>query len=242
MNLHRPQHTEDLDPHVEQLLARLQASFAEYEHQQRVQALMRAKRVRAAMGRAVSRPPAGYIVTAKGRWGKDPAASERIADVFRLYQALGSVGKVAEALATQQLKMPFRTPTGELRWMCPTRFRIYSILTNPSFMGWYVFGRYTRVQSAPYGKRRKTAWEERVIVPDHHEPYVTPEIWHRINQRLRSRAVRVRQQTPLGPPCSGDGEGDDRAVPPAGEGRAVGAEDCLLRRQVPPQPKHGEDR
>lgn len=218
-------HPTDFDPQSEHRLITILASFAEFENQRRAEALMRAKRHRAATGRAVSRPPTGYIVIKKGHWGKDPAVSAQIAEVFHLYRALGSVRKVVQALAAKACTMPSRTPAGELRWVRPTRARIYAILTNPAFMGWYVFGRYTHVQGAPRGMRRQTAWEERVVVRNHHDPYVTPEVWHQINQQLRRRAGRGRQQTPpQPPPPQGDDEAGDRAALRAGEDRTGGAE------------------
>lgn len=218
MNLHRPQHTEDLDPHVEQLLARIRAIIAEYDNQQRTDIVMRAKRFHAARGRAISRPPTGYIAYTKGQWKKDPAVSAQIAEVFRLYETLGSAGKVVRFLTDQGIQMPLRTPAGTLRWVRPTHSRIYHILTNPAFMGWYVFGRCARMNDARYGKRRTTAWEECIVVRNHHEPYVTPETWHQINQLLRRRAGRVHQQIPVEPPHSEKDKGNDQAAPPSGEG------------------------
>lgn len=185
----------DLDEHTDHVLAKIRASCVADENQRRANALMKAKRAHAAWGRAVSRPPTGYVVIAKGQWGKDvPAVGERIEGVFALYEALGTVRKVVRSLAAKGLEIPLRTQAGRLCWVRPTHSRIYRILTDPTFMGWYVFGRRAKVRGTLHGRQRKTTWEERVVVRDHHEPYIAAEDWHRINRRLQSNAVRVRQQ------------------------------------------------
>ena len=158
-------------------------------------AIAKAKRHYATEGRTVSNPPTGYIKVAKGQWAKDVSAvQERIEDVFRLYDSLGSQGKVVRFLLEKGLEMPIRTPSGKLRWVRPAVGRIYSIVTNPAYMGQYVYGRHATVQGTLYRKQRKTASEEQIVIPGHHEPYVTVEEWHRINSRLKSNATRVRQQ------------------------------------------------
>ncbi len=185
----------DLNKQTDYRLANVRLIVVEEENQQRAERLMLAKRHYALRGRAVSRPPTGYVKTAKGQWEKDvPAVQERIADVFRFYDSLGSVGKVVQFLVVKGLKMPLRTPAGQLRWVRPTHSRIYGILTNPAFTGHYIYGRHASVQGTLCRKHRKTTSEEQIVIPDHHEPYITIEEWHRINGRLKSHATRVRQQ------------------------------------------------
>lgn len=185
----------NLDRRTNDLFADIRAIVVKEENQWRTERTVRAKRYHATSGRAVSRPPTGYIVTGKGQWGKDVlAVQERIKDVFRLYDSLGSVGKVVQFLVAKGLEMPLRTQTGQLHWVRPTYSRIYTILTNPAFAGWYVYGRHATVQSLLHRRQRKTTWEQRIVVPDHHEPYITIEEWHRINSRLRAMCP-PRQQT-----------------------------------------------
>lgn len=75
--------------------------------------------------------------------------------------------------------MPLRTPAGQLQWVPPTYSRIYSIPTNPAFLGYYVFDRYATTQDTSYRRQRKTTREEQIVVPDHHEPYITVDEWHK---------------------------------------------------------------
>lgn len=183
------------DRQTDRLLANIYATVFEVMNRQRAEVTMRAKRNHATSGRAVSRPPTGYVKTAKGQWGKDvPVVQERIADVFRFYDSLGSVGKVVQFLVVKGLDMPLRTPAGQLQWVRPTYSRIYSILRNPAFTGHYIYGRHATVQGTLHCRQRKTTSEEQIVIPDHHEPYIPVEDWHRINGRLKSNATRVRQQ------------------------------------------------
>lgn len=190
----------ELDRWTDHLRTAIDATiFAAVNRRRAAAVITRAKRHYATEGRAVSNPPTGYIVTGKGQWGKDiPAVQERIKDVFRLYDSLGSVGKVVRFLAAQGLEMPLRTPAGQLHWVRPTFGRIYSILTNPAFAGRYVYGRHATVQGTPSRKQRTTTSKEQIIIPDHHEAYVSSEEWHRINSRLKNNASHVRRRADHG--------------------------------------------
>ncbi len=196
----------DLEDPGNRLLARLRAGVAEYENELRTQSLMKAKRTKVQQGYAVTGPPTGYIVTQKGKWAKDPdmAVRQAIEEVFRQYEALGTAGKVLQFFAGNGVKLPIRRGSGEVHWVRPTRVRVYYILTNPAFAGYYVYGRRPHVRGAPRDVRRRTDWSDWTIVPDHHEAYVSPGKWRRISERLRSNRVTVRQPAGTGPAlCQG---------------------------------------
>jgi DNA invertase Pin-like site-specific DNA recombinase len=196
----------DLNDPSDRLLARIRANFAEFENDQRTLLSMNTKRKLAANGHAVNKPPTGYVVAEKGKWVKDQdiTVRERVEQVFRIYDTLGTVGKVTQFFARNGLEFPIRCGATPLRWVHPTRVRIHCMLTNPAYGGWYIWGRRPLVRGTRVDRRRKTTWDEWIKVPDHHEPYVSPADWHRINARLRSRPVTARPPAGMGPAlCQG---------------------------------------
>lgn len=184
----------DLNDPANRLLARLRANVAEYENELRAETFEKAKRMRARQGYAVSRPPTGYVVTTKGKWAKDSDQTVRLAieEVFRQYRVLGSARQIVPFFAHHNLDFPTRTPAGELLPARPNFSRIIFTLKNPAFAGFLVYGR-SRSLPGPGNRRRLTGPEERILVPDHHEGYITPAEWHSIQERLRANSFHVSQ-------------------------------------------------
>lgn len=185
------------------LLARLRANVVQYENELRTETFMKGRRAKAQAGHAVSRPPTGYVVAEKGKWVKDPdmAVQQQTEEVFRQFQGLGTVGRVLRFFVRNGLLLPIRTTTGELRWVRPTRGRIYKMLTDPAFAGFYVFGRrpFEHRSQRSGQKRRRTTWEDWIKVPGHHEPYISPAEWFGIQDRLRQNRLTNRQPPGAGP-------------------------------------------
>jgi len=192
------------DPH-DTFMANIKADVAEYDNAIRKATFMKAKWTKARQGHAVSACPTGYVVSQKGKWAKDPETPVRqsIEVVFKQFEVLGTLGKVLRFLIDHRLELPVRRGS-ELRWGPPTRHRIHQILTNPAFAGFYAFGRESSAANARMGESRRTGWNERVMIADHHEAYVSPAEWDRISERLRSNWVANRQPAGPGPAlCQG---------------------------------------
>ncbi len=183
------------------LLARLRANVDEYENEQRTERFMKAKLTKVRQGVAVTRIPTGYVSAGqKGRWVKDPDSSVRraIEEVFRQYEALGTVGKILRHFKEQGMQLPLRSGPGDLRWTRPTLARIICILRNPAFAGYYAYGQRQSVRGSPTHKRRRRDWQDCLVVENHHEAYVSPPAWHALIGRLKKNRLSH------GPP-SGDG-------------------------------------
>lgn len=122
----------------------------------------------------------------------DLRVREAIALVFRKFSEFHSVRQVHLWLRQEEIRLP-AVEHGSLGprvvWKLPVYNTILHLLTNPIYGGAYAFGRtYSRVSVRDGRKwvvrgfrRSQTEWE--VLLPDHHEGYISWEEFGR-NQRL----------------------------------------------------------
>lgn len=187
----------DLNDSANRLLARIRANVAQFDNEMRAETFMKAKRARVRKGLAVTAPPPGYVVTARGHWAKDPdqAVRQPIEEVFRQFPVLESVPKVLDFFVRNKLEFLIRRGPGKLVRAKPTYERIYGILKNPVYRGSYIYGRRQLLPGAPPGKdrRRRTSREEWIVVEKHHAPYVPAAESRQIDERLRANRIAVGQ-------------------------------------------------
>jgi DNA invertase Pin-like site-specific DNA recombinase len=191
--------TEDL---AELFGLRIQSLLGWYENRSRVRTLGAARSAKARQGHAVTRPPIGYVQTARGKWIKDPdpKVQDAVQRLFDQYQPLGSIGNVLRHMRQHALLFPHRR-RGEIVWAPPVRSHVAHILRNPNYTGDYVFRRSWTPGLA------KTRWRqipspsgsEPITVPAHHEPYVSHAQWQAIQASLASRRPTVRPPVGRGP-------------------------------------------
>lgn len=182
------------NPH-DRFIAAIRAEFAEYENAHRAERMSKNRLAKAKEGYPVSRPPVGYISVQKGKgrhWVKDPnpQVRQRINEVYRQYERLGSIRKVLLWLKEHNLKLPSRARgSGELQWKKPSHIAIYGMLTNPVYCGVYRFGRTQCWPPGARGKARPVAQEKWIVKPGLHSGYFTQAFWHGIQKRLRSNRI-----------------------------------------------------
>jgi DNA invertase Pin-like site-specific DNA recombinase len=181
----------DVNDNAERLLAQLQATLAEYDNVTRRDTMMRGRLTKAANGRAVSAPPAGYVRQPDGSWQKDPdpTVQAAIAAVFRTFREQRSCQRTVRTLKAHGVRLPRRRRTG-LRWVEPQIETIYWILAHPAYKGEYHYRRQTgdpRAGRDGRGRiRLRPALPDQVITTrDHHEPYVSAGEWHEIQTVLK---------------------------------------------------------
>jgi DNA invertase Pin-like site-specific DNA recombinase len=162
------------------------------DNQQRASRLMAARVAKARRSHAVSPPPIGYVQSVRGQWIKDsdPKVQEAIESVFRLYQTLGSLGKVVRYLRAHHLEFP-RRYRGLVKWGPLDSALLDNLLRNPTYAGDYVFLRHRSraravSRSDQRGHRVRPA-SEWIVAPDHHEPYVSREVWQHVQDALARR-------------------------------------------------------
>ena len=178
---------------ADMLTMRLIATIGEHENNMRRDSMVRARYAEAKRGKAVSRPPSGYIAQPGGTWVKDPdaAAGAAISAVFREFRRWRSLMRTIQALQVQQIMLPRRREQ-TLDWVEPTLSRVARMLHNPAYKGEYVYGR-TRVDiSKEKGPMNRPATrpadpdEQVVTIQDHHESYVTPAEFDEIQEILKA--------------------------------------------------------
>lgn len=122
----------------------------------------------------------------------DLRVREAIALVFRKFSEFHSVRQVHLWLRQEEIRLPaieHGSLGPQVVWKLPVYNTILHLLTNPIYAGAYAFGRTCSRVSVRDGRKRvvrgfrrsQTDWE--VLLPDHHEGYISWEEFGR-NQRL----------------------------------------------------------
>jgi DNA invertase Pin-like site-specific DNA recombinase len=187
--------------------AKLMAVVADIENSMRCETMRRARRTRAASGKAVSKIPTGYVKgPEKGSWILDPDVSVQAAirAVFTEYPKAGSLRRTIITLKQKGIRLLLRRQNGDLHEVEPKATTLSSILHNPAFTGQYRYGmtitdpakrrsRKRRVDGDPTpgpnegGVRRIPAPATDVIViPEHHVAYVSNEAFQEIQRMLKA--------------------------------------------------------
>ena len=113
----------------------------------------------------------------------DQEVQGAVRTVFELFETEGTAYAVVHRFHELGLRFPRRSYggawDGKLLWGRLTHSRVLGLLTNPSYAGRYVFGRYqSRKHIAPTGEistisRPVPQDQWRVTIPDHHPGYIT---------------------------------------------------------------------
>ena len=127
----------------------------------------------------------GFVYDDDGLTVIDPDAEVQaaVADLFAAFRSGGSAYQVVAAFKGR--RFPLRAYggvwAGQLRWGRLTHSRVLGVLSNPSYAGAYVFGRYhSRRVVEPDGtvrtkivERPRQDWP--VVIYDHHPGYISWE-------------------------------------------------------------------
>lgn len=179
----------------DRLLLGLKGTMSEFELTLIRKRLIDAAVAKARRGELRIGVPVGYIWSRDGGLMMDP--DRRIQDairmIFRLFERFGSATQVL--LHTRREGLLFPRPvdgksTSELTWRAPAYRNVISVLQNPFYAGAYAYGK-SRVQTTlvegslrkTYGRSRPMA-EWTVLARDHHEAYVSWEVFERNRERL----------------------------------------------------------
>jgi DNA invertase Pin-like site-specific DNA recombinase len=183
----------------DRLLLGLKGTMSEFEISLLRQRAMEAHRQKVRRGMVMTQVPVGYVRTDDEGVEKTPdrQVQDAIGGIFRKFHELGSVRQVLLWYRDERLPIPtLSRESGNRRtvWIEPIYSSIFGILKNPAYAGIFVWGRkYTRTTIVE-GRARKTRgharpqdqWE--VVIPDHHEGYITWEEFMRNQQQIRSNA------------------------------------------------------
>ena len=168
----------------------------------RLQQGREAKAKRGELGRS---PQPGYVMDeATRRLVKDPnlRVQEAIALVFSRFEALGSLRQTHLWFHQERIELPVNKPHGghfRLVWKLPSPSFLGDMLNNPMYAGAYVYGRRpTEVvvregQAVKRPGRQRAAHEASVFIAQHHEAYVSWEVYQRNLDTLRGNGANFAQ-------------------------------------------------
>ena len=183
----------------DRLLLGLKGTMSEFEISLLRQRAMEAHRQKVQRGMVLTQVPVGYVRTEDEGMEKTPdrQVQEAVAGVFRKFRELGSARQVLLWYRDEKLLLPALSRESGNRkdiWIEPIYSRIFGMLKNPTYAGVFVWGRNHTRSAIVEGRARKTRgharpqdqWE--VVIPEHHEGYITWDEYMRNQQQIRSNA------------------------------------------------------
>jgi DNA invertase Pin-like site-specific DNA recombinase len=159
-----------------------------------------ARQQKAARGELLVAVPVGYIKV-DGRVEKEPdrRVQNAISSIFAKALELGSARQALLWFVDNDLEVPVarhgNRVGSEVVWKRPSYRRFLEVLKNPMYAGAYAYGKTAVVTDAPDGQprkrsKRKPREEWSVLIPDHHEGYVTWDVYQRIDKMLSGNSSR----------------------------------------------------
>lgn len=199
------------DPHLsnDRLLLGLKGNLHVYELDVMRQRGLDARKQKASRGELVNNVPAGFIKNEEGQIQKDPnrRIQKAIGRVFEKMFELGSARQVLFWHKEHEILLPVARTNGrgwEITWKMATDSIVHRILWNPIYAGVYAYGKrgvQSKVQDGRIIKivRSRSIEEFEVLIPDHHEGYITFEEYKRIRDMIEKNNFVKSGVTPGAP-------------------------------------------
>jgi DNA invertase Pin-like site-specific DNA recombinase len=203
----------------DQLLLGLKGTLSQAELHFIRARLQGGKRNKAQRGELRFPLPVGYVYgdePGSVRLDPDVAVQNAVGLIFTLFRQTGSAYGVVRHFQQHQLNFPRRAYggvwNGQLIWSKLIHGRVLSVLSNPSYAGAYVFGRYRGVKSistegqvqAKIQRQPIASWL--VLIHDHHAGYIS---W---DDYLENQRMLERNQTNAPEHCSSGAVREGRAL------------------------------
>ena len=192
------------DPRLvnDRLLLGLKGTMNEFELNLLRQRSQEAMRQKAKRGELQCPLPVGY------RWGegrkmeKDPdrRIQQAIQMIFEKFQELGSVRQVLLYFRGERVSLPaiFYDQYGRhLEWKLPTYRSLHGMIRNPVYAGAYAYGKAEARVRIEGGRAHQTVGHRKprdqwlVLIPGHHEGYLSWEQYERNQQILTENHFRL---------------------------------------------------
>jgi DNA invertase Pin-like site-specific DNA recombinase len=159
-----------------------------------------ARQEKAARGELLVAVPVGYLKV-DGRVEKDPdrRVQNAITSIFTKFLELGTARQALLWFIDHDLEVPVAYHGNRVGlaavWKRPSYRRFLEILKNPAYGGAYAYGKTAVVTDAPDGQPRKRSVrkpreEWSVLIPGHHEGYVSWDVYLRIQKMLSENSSR----------------------------------------------------
>jgi hypothetical protein len=156
--------------------------------------------------------PVGFVYDAdKIVLDPDQEVQGAVRAVFELFEQENSAYRVVQRFHQLGLRFPRRAYggawDGKLIWGRLTHSRVIGVLANPCYAGTYVFGRYQSCKKIDATgeicsqSRRMPEDQWRVVIPDHHQGYITRDQFRANRTRLADNRTNI--ETLAGPAREG---------------------------------------
>ncbi len=154
-------------------------------------------RNKAARGELCHHIPIGYVLEGTSlRKDPDQQVRHAVGRVFSGFLEHGSARQAIQALRDEGVRLPSRLRRGDaVVWSEASYVRVHSILRNPAMGGAYVYGRQRTERALGDDNRvrriiRRVGPEDwHVLIKDHHEGYVSWQVWLEIQDRLSANST-----------------------------------------------------
>jgi DNA invertase Pin-like site-specific DNA recombinase len=203
----------DLRRPNDRLLLGLKGSMSEYELDLLRQRSVEARWAKARRGELVIQGPVGFVKTADQRLEKDPdlRVQHAIELVFAKFFELASARQVAMWFIDHGVDLPAKRQglTGwETWWRRPAYRSVINVLKEPTYAGAYAYGRTTSQRRVVDGTLQKTIARKpvdkwTVLIPEHHDGYISWEQFARVQQMLDDNCAGFQSNQRPGAPKKG---------------------------------------
>jgi DNA invertase Pin-like site-specific DNA recombinase len=186
----------------DRLLLGLKGTLNEYELDLLRQRASEARLQKAKRGELGSNCPIGFVRGDQQVFEKDPdlRIQNAIALVFKKFLELGSARQALFWILENNLTLPARTNQGGVQWGPPTYWRVYRLLTNPTYGGAYAYGKTESVTRYHEGASRQRSQRRdqgrwTALIPEAHEGYISWSQFQQIQRMISSNRLLGSEPT-----------------------------------------------
>ena len=199
------EHVYDVNLTDDQLILGMKGTLSVMESSVLKSRLFQGQEHKAKRGELYKLVAPGYLCIDGKSLVKDPnvRVQEAIALVFAKFRELWSVRQVFKWFHDEGIELPVNKSIHgrvQLVWQLPTYHAVKYMLQNPVYAGAYVHGqRHTTLALGDDNSVRKKSVRQpydhaRVFLPDHHEPYISWEMFAHHQRMIAANAHRLAPQ------------------------------------------------
>ena len=176
--------------------------------------MLRGQEEKARRGEMLKRLPAGYERDLDGNASvtADVRVREAIELIFKKFREVRTIRQTFQWFRDHDVELPVNPLRGnQLVWQIPTQGFVRDVLINPFYGGAYVWGRRPVETILVDGKLRKRQGrprrpqECRVFIPEHHEGYITWQIYEENQKIIRGNNMKLETSEAMAAARDGTG-------------------------------------
>lgn len=193
-------HVYDLSQIDDQLMLGIKGTMSVVEMKVLKMRMIRGQEEKARRGEMLKRLAAGYERDMDGQAVivADTRVREAIASIFKKFRDVRTIRQTFQWFRDHDVELPVNPIRGNgLVWQIPTQAFVRDVLVNPFYAGAYVWGRRPTETVFVDGKLKKRQGalrppqECRVFLPDHHEGYISWEVYEQNQSIIRGNNMNL---------------------------------------------------